>query len=177
MAILKRVGFVLLIPFFIIVFIATMIGLAFIVVVQTPAMIGSHYRWKTQLRSQHRFKPRKSKRPSVTTGTLIVDSPTIGWNTRHCWWSPDDILELAPHPIPTSTDRNSHIHETTDKLHLDFDEWCFEKYLSPDTGTAILLTTRNGIDYANRIREQNPKLKIIESWSGPVSEFHFKNAG
>ena len=66
----------------------------------------------------------------------------------------------------------------TGKLQMDFDDWCFENYLSVDTGSAILLVTRRGDQLARELTQNVANISSIVTWSGPcVAESDANDAG
>jgi len=156
---------VALAPFLVVVAFATLIGVAVIVTISVPRCFMLHRRFTGRLKEQGRLP---NLLPGhLKQGTLIVDDPTFGCNAKYCWWSPDDLLKISPHEIPSDEDREQHIKNSTDKLHMDFDEWCYETYLSVSTGTAILLTMKNGDELADRIIDNAPDIGCVKTWSGP----------
>ena len=145
--------------------------LAFFAVVSEwhlPQWIWSNRKWKTLLYHQGRFRNPGVTVTDLRNGTLIVDSPTLGWGLLQCWWTPDELKAITPHTIPTEDDRQVHIKAEPDRLEMPFDCWVHSKYLHPETGTAILLSSRRGDRWAARCTRLNPNLETVKTWSGPV---------
>ena len=121
------------------------------------------------LARQGRFRKSNAEIAELTNGTLIVDSPTIGWGLLQCWWTPDNLRAITPHQIPDEDDRKNHIQNEPENLEMPFDKWVHDKYLHPDTGTAILLSARRGDRVATKWTKLNPELDVVNSWSGPLA--------
>lgn len=168
MAILRAIRNAAFFPFFLLLAPFILLGVTIIVAIQLPYCTILHHQWRSKLRRQGRYRNRKMNlTETLGGGTLLVDSPTLGWNVKYCWWTPDDLRSLSPYVLPTDVDRENHIHAQTDKLQLDFDEWCFEKYLSVDTGSAILLATRKGDKFAEKLMQNAPDVACVYTWSAP----------
>lgn len=167
MAILRAIRNVALFPFFLIVALSALLGVAILVAINWPHGALLHHRWKSNLRRQGRYRNKKLNLSELTGGTLIVDAPALGWNVLYCWWTPDDLPTLTPFTIPSTAERKNHVHGTPDKLQMDFDEWCYENYLSVDTGSAILLATRRGDHFSQKLIQDAPNIGCVETWSGP----------
>ena len=150
--------------------IAGFLLLAFLVIyppVLCASLLG-YRRWYRTLRIAGRTQSPSALLRSHQCGTLIVNYPSLGWNTSHCWWTPDEVESLSPIPIPTDDDRNNRIKSKNDgKLSHPFDRWGYERYLALETGTAILLSTRRGHKIAAKLHSQSPTYKVVTSWSGP----------
>jgi hypothetical protein len=66
------------------------------------------------------------------SGTLIIEQ---GLKQRsRLWWTPDDISSLAPLQVPEFDE----IDFLPSDIPKPFVSWCYERYLSPVTGTAAL---------------------------------------
>ena len=131
-------------------------------------------KWKNALRKQGRYRPAEFDEHSLRTGTLIIDSPTLGWRLCHCWWTPDDVRATSPTEPLTDEQRKEHLQSSTgDTLSLPFDQWCYDNYISLETGSAMLLAARRGDRYAKHLQTMSPELGCVDSWSAAVS-FHRK---
>ncbi len=131
-------------------------------------MAWDNHKWRAALKRRGRYRNPSVCPHSISTGTLIIDSPTPGWGLTQCWWTSDDITAISPVPIPTSEDRDAHTRADTDKLEMPFDVWVYEQYLNADCGSATLLAFRRGERYARRLTKTKPGLTCVESWSAPV---------
>ena len=142
-----------------------------LLVIYIPVMCSAFVagrRWRRALRIAGRTQSPYALLRSQVSGTLILDCPSLGWNTTYCWWTPDDIQSLAPISMPTDEDRRNTFKSRDDgKLSHPFDRWVYERYLAQETGTAILLSTRRGDRLATKLHFKFPSHKIIWSWSGP----------
>lgn len=94
------------------------------------------------------------------TGTLILNSSTIGWGIAQAWWTDDilpprESLELpAPtvacaYPIPGYDD------------HPWNQQWCCRTYTSPEEGKAMLLQTRRGQSVEKWLRRQGASFDVV----------------
>ncbi len=133
-----------------------------------PQWLWYNYKWKSLLVQQGRFRNPQIAVAELRSGTLIVDSPTLGWGLLRCWWTPDELRTITPHAIPSDNDRQQHIEAEPERLELPFDRWVHSQYLDSDTGSAILLATRRGNQFAARCTKLNPALDIVNTWSGSV---------
>ena len=66
------------------------------------------------------------------TGTLIVEQAQK--QGLRLWWTPDDVAAETPFPPPPFDELNLFFADP----QQPFVAWCFERYLSPSTGTASL---------------------------------------
>lgn len=121
-----------------------------------------------RFRSRMRKKGRVLKRPAARDlivaqgGTLIIESPSIGWGNTRAWWTPEDVQLIAPHGPPT----DSEMRESAQEMRATpWDQWCFENFVSPDSGRALLLRIGAGKAWQRRIKRSFPNLKIIETWT------------
>lgn len=125
-----------------------------------------HRRWKRKLASSRRLANISVLASATTSGTLIVDRPAIGWNTTYLWWTPNNVSAETEVPIPTDDGRKQFIVESG-KLEHPFDRWCYDRFLSTETGTGLLISTRRGEQLAERLKNDAPDAKVIYTWSAP----------
>jgi len=162
----KWFGMLLYIPFIglLLPFIALGIGIIF-----TNATISGLFkraRGLRDLRRKGRATPAAEILDTATSGTLIVDRPGFNFKATQCWWTNENVLELSPVPIPTDADRIELCRQTKETTAHEFDLWCWERYISPDTGSAILVTPpHHGEAMADKMRERQPGLERVMSWS------------
>lgn len=123
-------------------------------------------RWLRDLRRQGRAMPAATLLAENPSGTLIVDRPGFKLNGGNCWWTGDDIAELSPFLIPTDDGRLRQLEQTKGSSPLEFDKWCWERYISPTSGAAVLVTpARRGDVIAMKLRKRLPQLALVTSWS------------
>lgn len=92
-------------------------------------------------------------------GTLIVEQGAK--QPVRLWWTKDDIPLLAPMPLPTD--------DELDYLGLTephpFVIWCFEHYLNPQTGKAMLtkpaFSYPPGLISSSTFRKLYPSLSVV----------------
>jgi hypothetical protein len=103
---------------------------------------------------------------NTNSGTLIVDRPGVNLKATHCWWTNENVADLSPVPIPADDERLGHCMETRGAIPHEFDVWCWQRYISPLTGSAKLVSPpRHGKAMAAKVREQLPDLDYVRSWS------------
>jgi hypothetical protein len=88
-------------------------------------------------------------------GTIIVESPTLGWGVSRAWWTNEDVLAHAPMQPP---DRPAPNHA--------FDRWCHEQYTSPGTGRAVLFKVWSGERAQRHLSKGFPGIPVVAVWSG-----------
>jgi hypothetical protein len=165
---LKTIQKLLMLPFAIVVATPVVLFLVCAIIVTFPRSLWSDYYGRKQLRRKGRYKNPEIRNDCLNSGTLIVDSPTVGWAITQCWWTPDDVGAISPEPIPTDEDRKLHVAEKPERLELPFDRWVSKRYLDANDGTATLLALRKGEKTANTIA-QRTNIPIVKSWSGPIA--------
>ena len=119
-----------------------------------------------QLRSRGRFIRSREIRNRIRDqgGTLIIESPAMGWNITRAWWTPDDVAGLSPFLEPMAEDYKRMTGDIHDQLH-DWDRWCWEKYTSLDNGTAVLVRSWRAKILERKLARQFPQLKIVHTWT------------
>lgn len=118
-----------------------------------------------RMRSDGRTLSRRALRrrlQSGETGTFIIEAPTMGWGMTHAWWTPDDLLALAPIAEPLPEEYEDLIAEM--QVH-PWDEWCWQEYLSPFGGKAFLLKVWNGKKYQQWVERYDSLLPVVKSVS------------
>lgn len=168
---------ILLAPFVIILglFVFAVLG-----IIALPLCVRGHFEhreWLRKMRSSGRTLTTKEIAERGGTGTLIVDNPGWGGNSRYLWWTPDDIESLSPVLIVPMTERIQALKFTIDDDALPFDRWIYNAYLSRDTGTAYLVTSLHGDSVASQMRADMVNLRLVETWSAPIRGFGTQNGG
>lgn len=122
-------------------------------------------RWLQSLRKQGREIAAASLLASQDAGTLIVNRTTADFSTAHCWWTAENVLQRAPCPAPEDEQRKTLQAAVLPTAH-EFDQWCYRRYISTDTGTATLVCPAyNGVRMAELLVKSKPRMKIVLSWS------------
>jgi len=107
-----------------------------------------------------------AERMARSPGTLIVESPTLGWAVSRAWWTPDDVLARAPAAPPDESERD------LEKLSRhSFINWCHALYTDLDRGQAYLVAAYNGHRYAERLTSRFPEVKMVHLWSGVLGSY------
>jgi len=96
-----------------------------------------------------------------STGTLIVEYPWPGFRYTHAWWTPDDVVGK----LPFANDPNRDGDNSAFELHADWNQWCWDNYLAPDTGCGFLLQVWDGKELESRLLAEYPDLKTIRTLS------------
>ena len=144
------------------------ICLLVLLVVQGPVMLCRHLRWRTLLwASKRTASPGQVAR--FPTGWLIVDSPSMCSAVTQCWWTPTASGQLAPMPEPTDVERSDVFRDdNAEKQAHPYDTYCYDRYISLESGTAKLVAGRRGQEVARRLCERYPKLQVVRTWSAAV---------
>lgn len=99
------------------------------------------------------------------SGTLIIESPSLGWGFTHAWWTPEKILAVAPCDVPADDDYRS----AAEKMKcLDWDRWHWENYTDPDRGRGFLLRVWNGRSLEKWVRRTLPAVDVVHTWTALV---------
>jgi hypothetical protein len=98
-----------------------------------------------------------------TPGTLLIDHPSPGMGLFYVWWTPDDVLALAPTPPPGE---GYYFNESNFRSLHPFDDWLWKNYLSPDTGTALKVAIWNLHIKQSKLQSRFPSCKILRTWTG-----------
>jgi|688.fasta_scaffold1069776_1 hypothetical protein len=166
--VLRLIRSLLLLPVAVVIGLPVAVFLGAVIAWHLPSEFLENHRWRQKLALAGRLNRSKTFRDRLTTGTLIVDSPTLGWGLLHCWWTADDIPSLSPIPEPTDGDREKHMRSDSHSLCLPWDRWIAKTYLDRDDGKAILIATRRGDRIAELITAKSSAIHAVRSWSAPV---------
>ena len=122
--------------------------------------------WLRMYRLGRFLRPRAARlRVSAEGGTLIVESPTLGWGTTRAWWTPDDILAQSPYSQPTLEDYKSHLESAAEEKCLDWDRWCFDNYTRLEQGRALLIPARSGRSVEAKFKKAFPQVAVVHTWT------------
>jgi len=128
--------------------------------------------YNDHLRGMAQRRPERLLRIQTVTGriaadggTLIIESPSYFGNISRAWWTPENLLNNAPSPLPTHRDYRLAAKSMT---CLDWDKWCWENYTSPDCSNAFLVCFRNGASLEAKLSPRFPALKVVRTWTAPV---------
>ncbi len=106
-------------------------------------------------------------------GTLIVESPSLGWGNTRAWWTPELVLSTSPYTEPSE---EAYREAAKHMRCTDWDRWCYGNYVSPDHGRAWLLRIRDSRKLQRRLKEEFPGVPIVTTWSAlvhaPVTPLH-----
>ena len=121
--------------------------------------------FQRRMRIAGRFMPEREvvERLAKSTGTLIVERSTIGWNITRAWWTPDDVVARAPAP-PGGMDGD----DVGSLCRDPFTHWAYETYTHPEHGGAMLVAAYSGERVVNRWVAARPSLRRVELMSGFV---------
>ena len=166
----KVLGTLAALPFFLLLLPFVLLAFCAMYVVALPTSVFHFRRWKRTLRVNGRIISPEGVCSAEEGGTLIVDRPGYTWGTTHCWWTTDRVADCAPVAIPTDDERMNLCKETSQTAAHPFHAWCWNRYLSPATGTAKLVATRQGESAAKRIRKRTTAANLVYSWSAPAQD-------
>jgi hypothetical protein len=153
-------GLIFGLPFLLLILVMTVV-----VIFNYPNVIYARYRWKQKLRQQARLISKESILANATPGTLIVDAASFNSGTTHCWWTAENVLELAPMKRLSFEELCEHCKP--EDLPVDpYSEWCYEQYLHEEQGRALLVATGRARREAQQLLQQRPDLKIVCTSSG-----------
>jgi hypothetical protein len=98
-------------------------------------------------------------------GTLVIESPSLGWGFTHAWWTPEKILALSPYALPSDDDYRG----AAEKMQcLDWDRWHWDNYTDPDKGRGLLLRVWNGRSLEKWVRRTFPAVDVVHTWTALV---------
>ena len=147
-------------------FIVAPIGLYAAVV---ASLIGGNYvaeiLVKMRMKASKRWvKPaRILSKAGSTGGTILIESPTVGWNVTRAWWTHEDVLARAPCKPSASP------MEIAECMPRPFDVWCYHEYTDLGEGKAVLFGVWNGAKIARKLSAaMAPTPNVIKVWTGPV---------
>lgn len=162
----KLLGMLLYIPFIVLLLPFIALGIGIIFTNATISGLFQRARWLRDLRREGRAKPAEEMLDIATSGTLIVDRPGFNFKGTQCWWTNENVLDRSPVSIPTDDERIELCLQNTETTVHEFDAWCWKRYISRDTGSAILVTPpHHGEEMATRIGKHQPGLECVKSWS------------
>ena len=99
-------------------------------------------------------------------GTLIVESPTAAWNVTYLWWTPDDVLALAPADPPVWPPV-----EPAAWAAEPFTIWCHATYTHLVGGSAYLLAVFTGQRKMKRLRRRFANLREVPLLTGLMQHY------
>ena len=136
--------------------------------------------------NEHQLRRRLAKRGRTTNwnevecyladgheGTLIIESPTLGWNLVRVWWATDSSATRSAPPRPSPEELD---HPDVEGLSRHpFYLWCIRTQTNPNTGSARLVATVHGGRRRRRLDDRiaamqarHANLGRLDLWSGPV---------
>lgn len=124
--------------------------------------------FRAQMRQRGRFLRWRQLSARITAegpGTLIIESPSLGWAFTHAWWTPEKILDISPYLVPTDDEYRSAAGQMR---CLDWDRWHWENYTAPDKGRGFLLRVWNGQSLEELVRRNFPSVDVVHTWTALV---------
>lgn len=123
-------------------------------------------RLRSKMRRGNRYLSYSDVRRRISErGSLIIESPSLGWNVTRAWWTPDDLLSESAVASPNDEQRRQSAKEMRS---LDWDEWCWRRYTSPETGKALLLRVWNGESLGRKLKSVFSELQVVRTWTALV---------
>jgi len=163
----RKVALVILSPF-----ILPTVPLVLLILLTLGAYAGIHnfaseLRFRARMRRRGRFLRWRELRDRIAnegSGTLIIESPSLGWGFTHAWWTPERILDVSPHAPPTTEDYRSAVNLEC----FEWDRWQWENYTNPDDGRALLLRVWSGRSLEKWVRSTFPSVAVVQTWTALV---------
>jgi hypothetical protein len=128
----------------------------------------SEFKFRRRMISCERFLSRRKLSEQIDrlgSGTLILDSPSLGWGLSHAWWTPDRTEKFAPTKCPTDDDYRDAVENQT---CLEWDQWHWNNYTNPESGTACLVRVWNSKPIELWLKKRYPDTTVVHTWSGLV---------
>lgn len=118
-----------------------------------------------QMRRLHRFIDSADLRlrTSQVPGTFILDDLTDSRVTR-LWWTEDDISMLGP-ARPSDDEQANGVW-----FDHPFYTWCFDEYLDPERGRALLVAAGNGAKLKENVRRKFSNVPVLKLSRVPLFE-------
>ena len=100
-------------------------------------------------------------------GTILLDHAAFNHNRTRLWWTPDDVLALAPEAPPASY-LGGIFAENPLKNYIwpTFDRWVWERYVNPDSGAAALISSSLKWRTRDSLARYFPGCKVVVTYSG-----------
>jgi len=126
------------------------------------------YKLTRAIRARDRFIPWNELEPRLQAGegTLVVEQAMV--EGLRVWWTDEDITQHAPMPTPSEKELDYHRFK---KPH-PFVSWCYDSYLSPESGRALLTNPpfsypRRGVTEAAFFKARFPKMQVVMTVKSP----------
>ena len=120
---------------------------------------------KMQKRGRVISRAELKQKSETATGTLIIESTTIGWGWGRLWWTEDDIRALSPTRLPT-WEQDEEVSQDENVARYLFTKWTHEHYTDLKTGKAYLVKWQSGSKKPLHLAKQFSNLKQVDVWSG-----------
>lgn len=115
-------------------------------------------------RASRSLSRRDRRRIDQEEGTLIFDSFTLGWGIVRVWWTPEKVSEMQPPPLPTTDEWRA---AATEANVTPWDRWCWNNFISPVTGRALLLRTGGWFQFWTlpALKRRYAQIPQVSTWS------------
>ncbi len=132
------------------------------------AILVSEFLFRARMRQCGRFlrwRDLGARIAEESAGTLIIESPFLGWGFTRAWWTPEKALIVSPYAVPTDDEYRS----AAEKMQcLDWDRWHWENYTNPENGRGFLVRVWNGSSLKQRGRRTFPSVDLVHTWTALV---------
>jgi hypothetical protein len=98
-------------------------------------------------------------------GTLIIESPSLGWGFTHAWWTPEDVSACCPYQEPSE---DEYFSAASQGRCPDWDHWLWQNYANPIDGKGFLLRVLNGHRLEPKVRQLFPTMRVAHTWTALV---------
>jgi hypothetical protein len=155
---------VILLPFLPLVFLASLVGMGFLLLMIAPMWpffalrhMRSQRRFRRLMKSKGRFISVSDLRPKLDggTGTLIVECHTTQRPFR-IWWTEDDLSSLG-RPLSTREEFQAFY----DGQEHPFNTRCLKEHLDAETGRALLTSLPASHTRLEKLAHTFPSMKIV----------------
>lgn len=164
----RKLAMVVLLPF---VLPAILLGFAVVLAMGLCAGIANYVavlRFRARMRQCGRFlrwREFSGRIAAEGSGTLIIESPSLGWGFTHAWWTPRKILADCPYALPSNEEYRTAAQEMRCP---DWDRWHWDNFTDPDKGRGFLLRVWNGRSVETWVRRDFPAVDVVHTWTGLV---------
>jgi hypothetical protein len=140
------------------------VGLMAIIFVSNVMGVIREWRFRKRVRARGRYTTWRKlvEQFGPDSGTVLIDGPTLGWGISRAWWTHENVIREAPCSRPKSP-REIFGGPSPHAFEL----WCYERYTSPESGTAILFGVWNGKRRALKLARVIGA-PILHVWSGSL---------
>jgi hypothetical protein len=158
----RKVAMILLLPFVLPTIPLVLLIFACIGLYAVVANYFSERQIRRRMKQSGRYLSLSDVRDRIAAcgGTLIIESPSLGWNFTHAWWTPDEIVATSPFSVPGENEYKI----AAERMEcLEWDRWVWDNYTCLDKGRAFLIRVWNGASMEQRLTKSFTNLDIVRT--------------